>query len=242
MNKPYKLLTDWPLPEGVSALISQCNGQFDTCAYGSFNLALHVGDDPQNVKANREALLASQPSLKAIQWLNQTHGTDVAMACGAKVTLDADACVSRTLGLAAAILTADCLPALFVNQQGTQVAAAHAGWRGLAHGVLLNTLAHFENPDQVSVYLGPAIGFDAFEVGPEVRSAFAWASDACFKASLKDRLYADLYALAKEQLFRAGVAHIYGGNECTYHQPQYYSYRQTPITGRQVSMIWLNRS
>lgn len=242
MNNLYEKITDWPLPKGVSALVSHNLLSATSDVYGQFNLALHVGDDAKKVRASRLKLLKSQPSLRAIQWLNQTHGTQVVNACGNGVTLNADACVSDAQGLAAAVLTADCLPVLFVNQQGLQVAAAHAGWRGLASGILLNTLKHFSKASDVSVYFGPAIGFDAFEVGQEVRQAFSWAHDNCFKPAQGDKLYANLYAIAKQQLMQAGVQQFYGGQHCTYTQGEYYSYRRTPVTGRQVSMIWLDKS
>lgn len=242
MNKAYSLIDDWPLPKGVSALVSHNIKDENSRVYGDFNLALHVGDAAKKVKANRARLLASQPSLKAVQWLNQTHGVEVVNACGNAIALNADACVSQEKGLAAAVLTADCLPVLFVNQQGTQVAAAHAGWRGLAQGILLNTLAHFKKPNEVSVYFGAAIGFDAFEVGLEVRQAFSWAHDSCFKPSKANKLYANLYAIAKQQLAQAGVHQFFGGKHCTYNQPEYYSYRCQSVTGRQVSMIWLEHN
>lgn len=240
MNNLYEKISDWPLPKGISALVSYNLATADAYEYGQFNLALHVGDDAKRVEANRLTLLKSQPSLKAIQWLNQTHGTQVVHACGNGVTLNADACMSNTRGLAAAVLTADCLPVLFVNQQGSQVAAAHAGWRGLANGILLNTLKYFSKASEVSVYFGPAIGFDAFEVGQEVRQAFSWAHANCFKSAQGDKLYANLYAIAEQQLMQAGVQQCYGGQHCTYTQSEYYSYRRTPVTGRQVSMIWLD--
>lgn len=242
MNKAYSLIDDWPLPKGVSALVSHNIKGENSSVYGDFNLALHVGDEAKKVKTSRARLLKSQSSLKGIQWLNQTHGIEVSKACGNAVTINADACVSQEKGLAAAVLTADCLPVLFVNQQGTQVAAAHAGWRGLANGILLNTLEYFKNPNEVSVYFGAAIGFDAFEVGLEVRQAFSWAHDLCFKPSEHDKLYANLYAIAKQQLAQAGVRQFFGGKHCTYNQPEYYSYRRQSITGRQVSMIWLEHN
>ncbi len=236
--KNYKKIQDWCLPKGVSALISHAVGVSDDNPYGAFNLALHVGDNPHRVIKNRQQLLACEPSLRAIQWLNQTHSTEVVYACGHAVTLFADACVSNIQGVAAAILTADCLPVLFCDATGSQVAAAHAGWRGLAQGILLNTLGHFSNPKEVSVYFAPAISQAAFAIGNEVRQAFSWASDACFYKDTKGQLYGNLYALAKEQLSDAGVTQFYGATGCTYQQQAYYSYRQRPQTGRQVSLIW----
>lgn len=239
--KKYKKIQDWALPKGVSALISQA---VDVCAanpYGTFNLALHVGDNAHKVRRNRQQLLGAEPSLRAIQWLNQTHSSEVVLASGNCVTPFADACISRTLGLGAAVLTADCLPVLFCDAKGIQVGAAHAGWRGLAQGILLNTLAYFAKPQEVSVYFAPAISQAAFAIGKEVRHAFYWATDACFYQAANGQLYANLYALAKEQLTRAGVQQFYGGTGCTYQQPEYYSYRQKQQTGRQVSLIWRDK-
>jgi len=140
-------------------------------------------------------------------------------------------------------MTADCLPVLFCDQKGTQVAAAHAGWRGLAAGVLLETLNTFEEPSKVSAYLCPAIGPEAFEVGPEVKAAFAEAPDVCFHKGHHDRWYADLYELARWQLMQAGVGEVLGGKHCTFSEPeQYFSYRRDGVTGRQASMIWIESS
>lgn len=231
---------EWQLPAGVHALISQRQGGVSAEPWDSNNLALHVGDDPLAVNVNRQRLLQSMPGASAVQWLNQVHGTGVVEACGGTVTLTADAQFSRQKGLACAVLTADCLPVLFCAVDGSQVAAAHAGWRGLAAGVLLNTLHHFPDAQQVTVYLGPAIGADAFEVGPEVRDAFVWASDGCFKRGSGDRWFADLYQLAREQLMRAGVRQISGGHYCTFHEKdRFYSYRRQSVTGRMASLIWV---
>lgn len=230
----------WPLPAGVRALISTRLGGVSSAGFSSNNLALHVNDDAQAVRANRLQLLQSQPSIYSIQWLNQVHGNQVVKAIGGTVTLQADAQYTQQPNLACAILTADCLPVLFCNQQGTQVAAAHAGWRGLANGILLNTLATFARPEDVSVYLGPAIGFAAFEIGPEVKAAFPWASSNCFRQGQGDRYYANLYQLAQEQLKRAGVTKIYGGEFCTHSDSaRFYSYRRESVCGRMASLIWL---
>jgi len=142
-------------------------------------------------------------------------------------------------------MTADCLPVLFCNKTGTKVAAAHAGWKGLANGVLLNTLAQFENPENVLVWLGPAISKANFEVGPEVREAFDWASDECFATGQGDRLYADLYKLARQQLQQAGVpqGQVYGGGVCTFDDAErFYSYRRDTKTGRMATCIWIEKT
>lgn len=230
---------DWTLPEGIQARFTGRQGGCSQAPYQSFNLGNHVGDQAQHWKKNRQTLLQNLPGATQIQWLKQIHGNDVVEACGGSVTLQADAVTTEELGLACAIMTADCLPVLFSDHAGKRVAAAHAGWRGLAEGVLLNTLACFEQPASVTAYLGPAIGFDAFEVGPEVRQAFAWASDACFQQGEGDRYYADLYQIAREQLTQAGVKSIGGGELCTYRQgDDFFSYRRDGVTGRQATVIW----
>jgi YfiH family protein len=181
--------------------------------------------------------------------LEQVHGTDVEYAPTAAGTPAADASYSDQVGRACVVMTADCLPVLLCNQQGTQVAAAHAGWRGLCNGVLRNTLATFSSPDQVMAYLGPAIGPEAFEVGTEVLQAFIQKSlneqhrqqiESAFMPSPANKYRADLYALARAELVNCGVKHIYGGDYCVYSSPeQFYSYRREPVTGRFASLIWL---
>ncbi len=230
---------DWALPDNVRAVITQCGAASDSPVYGGHNLAMHVGDDPVRVQHNRQRLWQQLPGVRAVQWLNQVHGTDVVAASGAAVVPVADAQCTRESGLACAVLTADCLPVLFCAADGSQVAAAHAGWRGLAAGVLLNTLQQFADPAQVLVYLGPAISMNNFEVGPEVKAAFAWASEQCFRPGQGDRVYADLYQLAREQLLNAGVRRVDGGEFCTYRDSdRFYSYRRAARTGRQASLIW----
>ncbi|MCA6063180.1 peptidoglycan editing factor PgeF [Thalassolituus marinus] len=235
-------IPQWDLPAGVGAVVSTRSGGCSSAPWDTNNLAFHVGDKPQHVALNRHALLASLPDVRAIQWLEQIHSADVARACSGSVTLTADAGFTQDKGLACAVMTADCLPVLFCDDAGTQVAAAHAGWRGLADGVLLNTLATFPDPAAVRVYLGPAIGPQAFEVGPEVARSFPWADSGHFRQGRGDRLFADLYGLARQQLNSAGVRDITGGNLCTYTQRElFYSYRRDGQTGRMASLIWLAR-
>lgn len=232
-------ITDWQLPAGVRAVVTTREGGFSSGSYAGLNLGDHVGDDPHTVARNRQQLLQELPGVTAIQWLQQVHGVEVVEACGGPVRLTADASTTRQTGLACAILTADCLPVLFASLDGQQVAAAHAGWRGLAAGVLLNTLARFPDPSQVTAYIGPAIGPDAFEVGPEVRAAFAGAPDSCFRAGRGDRLMADLPAIARWQLLSAGVSLVAGGTDCTFSDPErFYSYRRDRFCGRQATLIW----
>jgi len=232
---------DWPLPEGVEARFSGRRGGVSVAPYNAFNLGDHVGDLPEAVDANRQALLKALPDAAQIQWLEQVHGTDIYQAPRFGVPR-ADASYTKEAGVVCAVMTADCLPVLFCNKEGTQVAAAHAGWRGLAAGVLLETLKTFPEPDRVTACLGPAIGPAAFEVGPEVKGAFAGAPSSCFRAGEGDRLFADLFGLARWQLKQAGIASVFGGGVCTYaKKDEYFSYRRDGVTGRQASLIWIRR-
>lgn len=283
------ILPQWPAPDNVKALAtereisSSISPKSDSNSihlgvslppYDSFNLGDHVGDNPVHVSANRKQLLQNSGVLTQsgqsgncdeIRWLQQVHGIDCLDAALIKDSTLADACFTQQHKLACAIMTADCLPVLFCDLKGTQVAAAHAGWKGLAAGVLEQTLNRFINngiaAKEVIAWLGPAITQSAFEVGPEVQSAFLnfnngekWADDACFVAGKDDRLQADLYRLAKLQLEHLGVAGVYGDDEyCTFsahnttqindsaenNQHRFFSYRRQTITGRQASLIWL---
>ena len=230
------IIPNWPLPSRVKAVLTTRQGGCSRSPYASNNLGDHVGDVMAHVLQNRQQLQTTL-GLERIQWLNQVHGCEVIVANGGVPA--ADACFTQVRQVACAVLTADCLPVLFAAHDGTQVAAAHAGWRGLAAGVLLETLKTFAKPRQVSVYLGPAIGFSSFEVGPEVRQAFSWASDHCFKAGKGDRVFADLQQLAREQLQAVGVVDIYSEPLCTVTDHElFYSYRREGITGRMASLIW----
>lgn len=235
------LVPDWPAPAGVRACVTTRSGGISQSPFDSFNLGDHVNDDPQAVAENRRRLrdaLDCQPA-----WLSQVHGIRVVEADPARVQ-EADASWSATPGVACAILTADCLPALFCDRAGTRVAAAHAGWRGLAGGMLEATLDALDClPGEVLVWLGPAIGPEAFEVGPEVREAFLVGhpqADATFRPSANPGKYlADLYQLARIRLAARGVTAVYGGGLCTWSDPRFYSYRRAARTGRFASLIWL---
>lgn len=233
-----------PLPHVHCAMTCRAGGVSEP-PYDTNNLALHVDDDAHSVQRNRRQLLQALPHVRDIQWLQQVHGIEVATACSGSVTLTADAVISTTPKLACAILTADCLPILLASSDGTQVAAIHAGWRSLAGDILNQTLARFANKDGLYAYLGAAISVNAFEVGPEVKAAFMTgtntsSSEACFRRGKGDRWYSDLYQIAREQLERAGVKQIEGGDECTFSQPaDYYSYRRDGQTGRFASLIWI---
>lgn len=208
-------------------------------------MGLHVGDDADAVRRNRALLRARLPAEPA--WLTQVHGTDVLDAASVTNAPPGDASVSRVAGTVCAILTADCLPVLMCNREGTVVAAAHAGWRGLANGVLENTVQHMRQiaSGEVMAWLGPAIGARRFEVGQDVVTTFAahdagTASAFSARACVPGKYLADITVLARIALKRAGVTQVYGGERCTVEERQdFYSYRRDGVTGRMASLIWL---
>ena len=232
----------WPAPPNIRALVTTRADGASSPPYDSFNLGDHVGDDPAAVASNRAVLRESCPSEP--KWLKQVHGVVVACADSLTEAVEADASVAFQTNTVSAVLTADCLPVLFCNQAGTVVAAAHAGWRGLAGGVLETTLnAMNAAPTDILAWLGPAIGPQAFEVGEEVRAAFVGdlpETGAAFKPSLPGKWWADIYLLARLRLLRAGVNKIYGGGLCTFtERSRFYSYRRDQTTGRMASLIWM---
>jgi len=235
---------DWPAPSHIHALTSTRQGGVSVAPYDSLNLGDHVGDQPAAVAQNRDLLLASQGLQRRPQWLQQVHGTVLVEARDDGAVPQADACWSDQPGQACIVMTADCLPVLFTDRQGTKVAAAHAGWRGLADGILEQSLQVFDDPAEVLVWLGPAIGQDAFEVGEEVRQRFCDLlprSEAAFVPGEREgKWQADIYQLARLRLQRAGVRRIHGGGFCTFSDSaRFFSYRRQAQTGRLASMIWI---
>jgi YfiH family protein len=238
---------DWPAPKGVRALSSlrgePATGGASRAPYASLNLGAHVGDDPEAVAENRRLLISRAGLPAEPSWLAQVHGVTVADLDGAGSQGPADAAITRRVGKVCAILTADCLPIVFSTDTGDGVAAAHAGWRGLAAGVIGATVrAMAVPPERLMAWLGPAIGPAHFEVGAEVREAFlstdSGAGDA-FEATLTGKFMADLAMLARRQLKNLGVSRIYGGGDCTYaHTDRYFSHRRDGVTGRQATLIW----
>ncbi|WXL25087.1 peptidoglycan editing factor PgeF [Ectopseudomonas mendocina] len=235
------LTPQWPAPGRVKSCVTTRSGGVSVPPYEGLNLGDHVGDDPVSVRKNRERLTSMLGCKPA--WLQQVHGTSVVEANPWQVD-EADASWSATSGIACTVMTADCLPVLFCDRAGTRVAAAHAGWRGLAGGVLEATLDVLAvPPEDVLVWLGPAIGPDAFEVGSEVRDAFvdqhAQAEAAFVQGEHPGKFMADIYALARIRLAAQGVEAVYGGGLCTFNDPRFYSYRRSAQTGRFASLIWL---
>lgn len=236
---------DWPAPANIKALTTTRAGGVSTGSYSSFNLATHVDDLPEHVLQNRQRLCECFHLPAEPVWLNQVHGVAVVDAAVATSSAEvaADASYSDQRDRVCAVMTADCLPLLFCNRAGTRVAAAHAGWRGLQAGVIEATVAALgDNPDQLLVWLGPAIGPAAFEVGDEVRTAFIADlpdSAVAFVANRPGHWLADIYLLARMRLRRLGIESVYGGQFCTYTDAQrFYSYRRDPTTGRMATLIW----
>ncbi len=239
------LIPHWPAPANVRACSTTRLGGVSPAPYDSLNLGGHVGDSPPAVAQNRRRLedLAKLPA--APHWLQQIHGTDVAILDGSAAPPTADGAYTRDAGRVCAVMTADCLPVLFCNRAGTEVAAAHAGWRGLCAGILERTLACFQsNPGEIMAWLGPAIGPRAFEVGPEVRKAFVSRDVQADGAFLPrgEKYYANIYQLARLRLYAAGISHsrIFGGDHCTVTEStSFFSYRRDGVTGRMASLVWL---
>lgn len=238
------IVPNWSAPANVRACSSTRQGGVSQAPWDSLNLGAHVGDELQHVQTNRQRLLelADLPSMP--QWLEQVHGADVlTMDWKVPASLRADAAYTRTPGVVCAVMTADCLPVLFCSQDGQEVAAAHAGWRGLCNGVLEATINTFSAPaSQIFAWLGPSIGADAFEVGPEVREAFIAQNPAAAAAftPLGEKFYADLGLLAKQRLEASGVRHVWSSGQCTLNQSeQFFSFRRDGVTGRMASLIWL---
>ena len=235
------ILPDWPAPARVHGLMTVRTGGVSQAPWSSFNLGDHVGDDPTHVAANRASLRRQLPAEPA--WLRQVHSARVVEA-GRDPNPEADASFSRETGQVCAVLTADCLPVLFCDRAGSVVAAAHAGWRGLADGVLEATVAAMQvAPREVMAWMGAAIGPQAFEVGDEVRAAFVTQQPeaaAAFVPHAPGKWLADIYALARIRLGHAGVEAVYGGGRCTFNETDvFYSYRRDGVTGRMASLIWL---
>lgn len=237
---------EWVLPIGVKAVSTTRNGGVSIAPYDTLNLGNHVGDDPHSVLLNRQSL-AKQLMLSPdnINWLEQVHGIDVLTLDNQQlISYQADASYTNMPRKACAIMTADCLPVLFCSLAGNEVAAAHAGWRGLQAGILEQTIQRFNaKPENIMAWLGPAIGPEQFEVGPEVREAFMDVTpqaEAAFRAR-GNKYLADIYLLARQRLNSLGVQKIYGGNFCTVSQFElFFSYRREKQTGRMASLIWFD--
>lgn len=238
------LSVNWPAPKHIKALTTTRNGGHSIAPYESLNLGDHVGDNPDCVTVNRQRLIETALLPNEPLWLKQTHSTDVIHSSQWRHDIEADAIISDSINNVCAVMTADCLPLLITDMSGTQVAAIHAGWRGLQAGIIENTLAKFPHSrSELLVWLGPAIGSQAFEVGPEVKAGFIAidsAAETAFIPSHADRYLADIYLLARQRLKSQGVTAIYGGDYCTFNETQrFFSFRRDGVTGRMATLIWI---
>ena len=244
------LWADWPAPVGVRALTTLRHGAgVSSAPFDTFNLGARCGDDPQAVARNRLALIETFGLPSPPRWLQQVHGVDVVRFSASPVPAEdgvepqADAAVTSDAGVVLAILSADCLPVVLASGDGKTLGAAHAGWRGLAAGVLEATVAAMDaDPAGIIAWLGPAAGPQAYEIGQEVFDAFT-ASDSgaadAFAATRPGHWRVDLYALARRRLHAAGVTRIHGGGLCTISDPQrFFSHRRDRRTGRMVTLVW----
>jgi YfiH family protein len=223
------IVPEWPAPGAVRALVT-------TRAFG----------DAKNAKVRQQLrnYLPAEP-----RWLRQVHGTNVVDAGAADGEPEADASVARAPGVVCAVMVADCMPVLIADAAGRAVGVAHAGWRGLAHGVIERTLDALDDalggePGELLAWLGPAIGPRVYEVGDEVRAAFLAqdpAAEFAFRATRRGHWLLDLYALARQRLAARGVMRVFGGTFCTYSEPaRFFSFRRERVCGRMAALIWID--
>lgn len=237
--------SEWFQPLGVGAIQTTRQGGVSLPPFDSLNLGPHVGDSNANVEENRSRMLADMLHCNKIGWLEQVHGTQVAQLCASESSIPkADASVCSIPGIACAVMTADCLPILIGAIDGSQVAAVHAGWKGLAKGVLEQTLRQMDVPsEELRVWLGPCIGPDAFEVGSDVYHMFTKLSPRNKKAFLPEsdsKWLANLQHLALMKLVSLGVKQIAADTRCTHSTSDiFFSYRRASVTGRMASAIWI---
>ena len=237
-------IPNWPAPLHIKSMQTLRAGGKSEGKYKSFNLATHVNDEISSINSNRELLDQFLPS--SPRWLNQTHSIDVIEL--PSPSLNGDASYTTNINIVCVVQTADCLPLLVTNKKGTIVAAIHAGWRGLLNGVIENTIHKMNmSPNELLVWLGPAIGQKHFEVGADVKNNFCEKdreAEKAFRAISDQKWLADIYHLAKLRLKASGVSDIYGGSVtdeyCTYaNEADYFSYRRDGATGRMASLIWI---
>ncbi len=244
MNILSNIFATWPAPANVSAVTTTRLSGYSQGVFARNNLALHVNDDVDHVQNNRRLLKQSLTLPAEPIWLNQTHSTHCVMV-DEDDNRDADAAISRQYGRPLAIMTADCLPIVLCNQSGTEIAAIHAGWRGLVNGIVNNTVNKLSsNPNTVLAWIGPAICSTCFEIGPEVREMFLQTYSFTEHAFHQNnhQLYANLPLMAELILQELGISAIYHSNLCTFESENtFYSYRRSKETGRIATLIWFNQ-
>ena len=242
------LKADWPAPEFIKAGTTLRQGGMSVAPYNSFNLATHVGDEFVVVEKNRAMLKVPN----APQWLEQTHSTKAILLPSKETVPKADAAYTSDKNIVCAVMTADCLPLLVTDKDGSCIAAIHAGWRGLCDGIIEETIKSLPAaPESLLVWLGPAIGADVYEVGKEVYDAFTLGVHEnaivpevkqAFTPTTAQHWLLDMYQMARLRLNKLGVSHIYGGDHCTLSEDeQFFSYRRDGVTGRMASLIWIDK-
>ncbi len=246
MSSPSLLEIDWQLPAGVRAAFTTRLGGVSVAPWDSFNVATHVNDAPGHVAANRARLRELLHLQVEPAWLNQVHGVaveDLDNAGSSSLPVTADASVSTKAGPPCVVMVADCLPVLFTSRDGSRIGAAHAGWRGLASGVLERTVSALGVPGaELRAWLGPCISRAHFEVGDEVRQEFVTqdsGATGCFEKNARGRWHADLVELARRRLNALRLTDVSGGRWCTYADPRrFYSHRRDGKGGRLAALIW----
>lgn len=241
---PQFIYPDWPAPTQIKALSTTRQGGHSLPPYDGFNLGIHVNDATDIVNKNRAELVKLARLPQPSYWLDQAHGTHVINSTTWHEDITADAMFSTTKHHVCTVMTADCLPILLCNRQGNTVAAIHAGWRGLAAGIVEKSIATFScGIDDIMAWFGPAIGPTQFEVGSDVYHAFVQHTPQhhqAFEQTSATHYLANIYLLAKQRLNALGVHQIFGGDFCTASDPQrFFSYRRDGVTGRMASMIWV---
>lgn len=241
----HAIFPHWQAPANIHAFTTTRQGGVSVAPFDSFNLGDHVGDEKSAVKINRTLLVDKFRLPQVPLFLTQTHSTKVMRLPYNGNNIEADAVYSNQDNQVCAVMTADCLPVLFTNSQGNEVAAAHAGWRGLCDGVLEQTVHYFQaKPLEIIAWLGPAISVSAFQVGKEVREQFIDVDPIAENAFYPDphqagKYFANLYQLATQRLNKLGITQIYGGEHCTFSEKdKFFSYRREGKTGRMASLIW----
>jgi purine-nucleoside/S-methyl-5'-thioadenosine phosphorylase / adenosine deaminase len=238
---PAWIVPDWPAARRVRSLVTTRAGGVSRGAFASLNLSARVGDDPDCVARNRAILSACLPAEPA--WMKQVHGTAVVDPERSTPETEADAAVTRYPRRVCVVTTADCLPVFLSDRAGQVAGIAHAGWRGLAGGILENTVrAMGTPPENLIAYIGPGIGARRYEVGEEVRRAFVEdhpGAASSFARARDGKYFADLYGLARARLAAAGVTAVHGGGFCTASDERFFSFRRDRATGRMANLIWL---
>lgn len=238
------IIPNWEAPRHIMAITTTRTGGFSQAPYDGFNLATHVGDQDECTEKNRLLLSQIAHLPEQPRWLTQTHSNIVINSHDWEKTIEADAIYSQQPNHVCAVMTADCLPVLLCNESGTWVSAVHAGWRGLANGIISKTVAQYDGNEPLMAWLGPAIGPQKFEVGHDVYDNFIQQDQhyqSAFIPTDEQHFLANIYCLARHQLSQLGIDNITGGDHCTYEQNElFFSYRRDRQTGRMATIIWID--